>query len=157
MPVRRKITGFREALAQRLGRLDGEVDDWIECTLFSVEGGAAAAGRLVDQGATAVVCGSDLMALGAIRAVRDRGLGVPRDVSVVGYDDSALVAFTDPPLTTVRQSVEAMAAAAVQALLDELNGNPGRRAEFVFRPELVVRGSTGPCDRRGVERSAAVR
>ena len=68
---------------------------------------------------------------------------VPEDFSVVGYDDSPLIAFTDPPLTTVRQSVQAMAEAAVHALLDEINGEPAPRAEYVFRPELVVRGSTG--------------
>ena len=68
---------------------------------------------------------------------------MPEDVSVVGYDDSPLIAFTDPPLTTVRQSVQAMAEAAVRALLDEIAGEPAPRAEYVFRPELVVRGSTG--------------
>jgi LacI family repressor for deo operon, udp, cdd, tsx, nupC, and nupG len=68
---------------------------------------------------------------------------VPRDVSVVGYDDSPLIAFTDPPLTTIRQSVQAMGSAAVRALLDEISGVATPRTEYVFRPELVVRGSTG--------------
>ena len=98
----------------------------------------------VFSGVTAIVCGSDLMALGAIRTIRQRGLSVPEDVSVVGYDDSRLIAFTDPPLTTVRQAVTAMGTAAVQALLDGINGTPAPRDEFVFRPELVVRSSTGP-------------
>ena len=71
------------------------------------------------------------------------GLRVPQDVSVVGYDDSPLIAFTDPPLTTMRQSVQAMGEAAVRALVDEISGQPAPRAEYVFRPELVVRGSTG--------------
>jgi DNA-binding LacI/PurR family transcriptional regulator len=84
-----------------------------------------------------------MMALGAIRAARTRGLDVPRDVSVVGYDDSPLIAFTDPPLTTVRQSVQAMGMAAVRALVEEIAGEPAPRAEFIFRPELVVRRSTG--------------
>jgi len=141
VPVIRKITGFREAMRRHLGLED--VDGWVECSLFSVEGGTAATERLVDAGCTAVICGSDLMALGAIRAVRGRGLEVPLDVSVVGYDDSPLIAFTDPPLTTVRQSVQAMGSAAVRALLDEISGVATPRAEYVFRPELVVRGSTG--------------
>jgi DNA-binding LacI/PurR family transcriptional regulator len=141
VPVVRKITGFRAAMRRHLGCED--VDDLVECSLFSVEGGAAAAERLVDAGCTALICGSDLMALGAIRAVRGRGMDVPRDVSVVGYDDSPLIAFTDPPLTTVRQSVQAMGSAAVRALLDEISGVATPRAEYVFRPELVVRGSTG--------------
>ncbi|MDQ1295733.1 MAG: hypothetical protein QG608_3620 [Actinomycetota bacterium] len=140
VPSHRKISGFRDALHRHLGEQDA--DRWVECTMFTVEGGGAAAELLIDRGATAVVCGSDLMALGAVRAIRARGLHVPRDVSVVGYDDSMLVAFTDPPLTTVRQPVQAMGTAAVRALLDEISGSPGPRAEYVFRPELVVRGST---------------
>jgi len=90
-----------------------------------------------------------------IRAVRQRGLSVPGDVSVVGFDDSPLIAFADPPLTTIRQPVEAMGAAAVDALLEEINGNALHRAEFVFQPELVVRGSTGrPARAEGCGRQA---
>ncbi|MGH3343281.1 MAG: LacI family DNA-binding transcriptional regulator [Carbonactinosporaceae bacterium] len=147
VPVVRKIAGFRESMRAVLG-LD-EVGPLIERSLFSVEGGQAAAQRLLDKGATAVICGSDMMALGVIRAVRQRGGRVPRDVSVVGYDDSPLIAFTDPPLTTVRQSVREMGLAAVRALLDEIAGLPAPRAEFVFRPELVVRASTGAGPRSG--------
>ena len=83
------------------------------------------------------------MALGAVRAAHARGLSVPDDVSVVGYDDSPLVAFTDPPLTTVRQPVADMAHAAVSALLTEIQGERAPRSELLFTPELVVRGSTG--------------
>ncbi|MEU0938223.1 MULTISPECIES: LacI family DNA-binding transcriptional regulator [unclassified Embleya] len=142
VPTARKIAGFRHGLAERFGVLDA--DGWIERSLFSVEGGQAAAGALLARGATAIVCGSDLMALGAVRAARERGLRVPQDVSVVGYDDSPLVAFTDPPLTTVRQAVQAMGAAAVRALLDEIGGGRAPRTELIYRPELVVRASTGP-------------
>jgi DNA-binding LacI/PurR family transcriptional regulator len=146
VPVLRKIRGFGDALARHLGLDDAE--PWVECSMFGIEGGAAAAERLVERGATALVCGSDLMALGAVRALRARGVGVPDDVSVVGYDDSVLVAFTDPPLTTVRQSVREMGAACVRALLDEIAGRPAPRAEYVFRPELVVRASTAPARSR---------
>lgn len=140
VPVIRKVEGFLRSMK---GVGAGDATNFIEHTFFSVEGGQAAAGRLIDRGATAVVCGSDMMALGAIRAARDRGLDVPRDISVVGYDDSPLIAFTDPPLTTVRQSVQAMGMAAVSALMEEIAGTPAPRSEFVFRPELVVRRSTG--------------
>ncbi|MGH8869552.1 MAG: LacI family DNA-binding transcriptional regulator [Actinomycetes bacterium] len=147
VPVVRKVEGYRRGVRalweQGVLPAADSVDDLVEYSLFSVEGGHAAADRLLDRGTTAIACGSDLMALGAVRAVRARGLDVPRDVSVVGYDDSPLVAFTDPPLTTVRQAVSAMGQAAVRALLDEIAGRPGPRAEYVFRPELVVRGSTG--------------
>ncbi|MDT0264873.1 LacI family DNA-binding transcriptional regulator [Streptomyces sp. DSM 44915] len=147
VPVRRKVAGFEAAVVAENERLTaddgrGPVVGEVRHTLFSVEGGQAATAALLDAGCTAVVCGSDMMALGAIRAVRQRGLSVPGDVSVIGFDDSQLIAFTDPPLTTVRQPVAAMASAAVHTLLEEINGNPVQHTEFVFQPELVVRGST---------------
>lgn len=149
VPVIRKMTGFRDAMRSVLGRTD--VDHLIVNSLFSLEGGASAARQLIEHGATAIVAGSDLMALGAIRQARAMGLEVPDDVSVVGYDDSPLIAYTDPPLTTIRQSVQAMSEAAVRALLDEIAGEPAPRAEFVFSPELVVRGSTAAAPERRLE------
>jgi len=137
IPVQRKISGYTRAMTN-IG------EPLVELTLFGVEGGAAAAGRLFEAGATAILCGSDLMALGAVQEARTRGMSVPKDVSIVGYDDSPLVAYTDPPLTTLRQPVRAMATAAVRALLDEVAGQPAPTSEYLFRPELVVRGSTGP-------------
>lgn len=135
-PVRRKLNGYRAAM-QNVG------PELIELTLFGEQGGHAAASRLIDRGATAVVCGSDMMALGAIRAAEERGMNVPQDFSVVGYDDSPLIAHTNPPLTTVRQPVRDIATAAARALLDEIAGQPTPNSEYLFRPELVVRGSTG--------------
>ncbi|MFI6290310.1 LacI family DNA-binding transcriptional regulator [Nonomuraea sp. NPDC050790] len=141
VPVIRKIEGYRRAMAQLLGATD--VDALIAHSLFSVEGGQAAAAQLLDRDCTGIVCASDLMALGAIRACRERGLSVPGDISVVGYDDSPLIAFTDPPLTTVRQPIRAMVAAAVQTLMEAFGGAPPRHSELIFQPELIVRGSTG--------------
>ncbi|SEF02448.1 transcriptional regulator, LacI family [Streptomyces sp. 2112.3] len=150
VPSRRKAEGFAAALLDSFGLSRGQAERRVRHTLFSVEGGhAAAAALLDDQGCTGIVCGSDLMALGVVRAARQRGLAVPADLSVVGFDDSQLIAFTDPPLTTVRQPVQAMATAAVGALIEEIHERaagrrePPRRTEFVFQPELVVRGSTG--------------
>jgi DNA-binding LacI/PurR family transcriptional regulator len=141
VPVIRKIEGFSRYMRERLGVTD--VSKLVEHTLFTVEGGQAAAVALVERGCTAIVCGSDMMALGAVQGIRGMGLTVPRDVSVVGFDDSPMISFTDPPLTTIRQPVEAMGIAAVQALLDESDGVPAPGSELMFRPELVVRGSTG--------------
>ncbi|MCX5213949.1 LacI family transcriptional regulator [Kitasatospora sp. NBC_00240] len=149
VPVLRKIEGFTAAITDLLGVSREEAEGLVHHTLFSVEGGHAAAGALLDKGCTAIVCGSDMMALGAIRAVRQRGMAVPQDISVVGFDDSPLIAFTEPPLTTIRQPVEAMATAAVDALLEEVGGNAVQRGEFMFQPELVMRGSTGARANRG--------
>ena len=139
VPAQRKTEGFLEELT----------DGIVQHSLFTVEGGQAAASALLDRGCTAIVCGNDLMALGAVRAARARGLSVPADVSVVGYDDSPLIVFADPPLTTLRQPVEAMGQAAVNALLEEIAGTPAPHVEYVFQPELVVRGSTAARVRPG--------
>jgi LacI family repressor for deo operon, udp, cdd, tsx, nupC, and nupG len=144
VPAKRKVEGFVAALRRHLDLTPAAAQAWVERTLFTREGGQAAALKLLERNATAVVCGSDLMALGAVRAARQAGLTVPGDVSVVGYDDSPLMAFVDPPMTTVRQSVPEMGAAAVSALIDAIQGEPIPANEYFFQPELVVRGTTAP-------------
>ena len=141
VPAARKRHEFALNLHRHLGITDP--DPHVVTTLFTVEGGQAAAAELIRSGHTAIICGSDLMALGAIRAARSRNLTVPGDLSVVGFDDSPLIAFTDPPLTTVRQPVLAMGHAAVAALVTEITGTPASRTELTFHPELIVRASTG--------------
>ncbi len=69
---------------------------------------------------------------------------MPDDVSVIGFDDSALMSCTDPPLTTVRQPIEAMGRSAVATLMNQIGGAPVSTEELLFEPELVVRASTGP-------------
>ncbi|MBT8227904.1 MAG: LacI family DNA-binding transcriptional regulator [Dactylosporangium sp.] len=144
-PVQRRFDGYTRTMRE-LFDLDGpELVELTEYSPFGVEGGHASADRLLDRGVTGLVCGSDLMALGAIRAARNRGLAVPTDFSVVGHDDSPLMPFTDPPMTTLRQPVREIALAAVTAVVDEIGGHPAPHSEYLFRPELVVRGTTGPC------------
>ncbi len=139
MPSRRKLAAFTEHV-QRAGLTVAPV----EHALFSLEGGQAAATRMLRQGVTGIICASDVLALGAIRAVRRAGLEVPADVSVVGYDDSGWLNCTDPPLTTVRQPIESMGKAAVALLVNQMEAAVVQHEELLFEPELVVRGSTGP-------------
>jgi DNA-binding LacI/PurR family transcriptional regulator len=100
---------------------------------------------MLREGVTGIICASDVLALGAIRAVRRAGLTVPGDVSVVGYDDSAWLTCTDPPLTTVRQPIQSMGRSAVALLVNQMETVAAQHPEeLLFEPELVVRGSTGP-------------
>jgi DNA-binding LacI/PurR family transcriptional regulator len=141
VPSRRKLAAFRAA-ASANGGAGSTGPELVEGTMFSLEGGHAAATRLIQHGATGIVCASDPLALGAIRAARRAGLSVPADVSVVGYDDSAFMNCTDPPLTTVRQPIEAIGRAAVAMLTGQIEGSAVQAEELFFEPELVARGST---------------
>jgi len=122
-------------------------EEHVARAMFSIEGGHAAASRLIDRGVTGFICASDPLALGVIRAARRKSLGVPGRVSVVGYDDSALMNCTEPALTTVRQPIEAMGRAAVELLNAQINGSSVAAEELLFEPELVVRGSTAQAPR----------
>lgn len=120
-----------------------ERDPTLVCeTLYGLEGGQAAGEALLASRATAMLCASDLLALGVIRAVHESGRTVPGDVSVVGFDDAGLNPYVDPPLTSVQQPFTAMATAIVQLLGDVAAAEDPPR-ELRFRAELVVRGSTG--------------
>ena len=137
-PVREKLRVFEQVTADW-----GDTAQPVAFTDFSYAGGYEAARDLLERGVSAIVCGSDVMAAGALEGVRSQGLRVPDDISVVGYDDVFWAALTDPPLTTVRQAVASIARAAVRAALGggEESRRPAR-TEVVVRPQLVARGST---------------
>jgi DNA-binding LacI/PurR family transcriptional regulator len=141
VPSARKLAAFTTE-ARRAGLTTGP--EAVEHALFTLEGGQAVTTRLVKRGITGIICASDVLALGAIRAVRRLGMSVPEDVSVVGYDDSAFMNCTYPPLTTVRQPIEAIGRSAVTLLVNQIEGAVVTAEELLFEPELVVRGSTGP-------------
>ena len=109
-----------------------------------IEGGYAGAEVLMslDPAPTAVFCYNDLTAIGAIRAIKKRGLGVPQDVSVVGFDDIPFAEFIDPPLTTVRQHRYTMGRLATEMILQLLSGH-SPEANIYLKGALVVRESCG--------------
>jgi DNA-binding LacI/PurR family transcriptional regulator len=133
-----RLAGWRAALADA-----GLPADAVVHGDFTVDGGAAAARELLARhpDLDALFIASDLMAAGALPELADSGRGVPGDVAVVGYDNSGLATTTKPNLTTVTQPVIAMARAAGEELVAQLQGRPARRDPQIFLPELVVRGS----------------
>ena len=96
---------------------------------------------------TALFAYNDLSAIGALRALRDSGLRVPEDVSVIGFDDINSSAFQIPSLTTVRQPLDKMGAIAGEILLQRIHGG-GDPGDVTVDPELVIRESTAPARRR---------
>jgi len=92
---------------------------------------------------TALICYNDISAVGAIRAIKETGMRVPEDISVVGFDDIREAAYHLPSLTTVRQPMRKMGAMAAETLIDRIEGNNGYEPGILVRPELVIRESTG--------------
>ena len=125
---------------------------------FSIESGAAAAERLLarNEPPTAIFCFNDEMAMGVIEMARQRSVHVPRDLSVVGFDDIRFARHTHPPLTTIAQPVRQIGEGTVRLLLGILSGGDemDTPASVTLRHTLVVRASTGP-PRRGKGKGAA--
>lgn len=116
---------------------------------FGLPSGLRAAAALLDRAdpPSALLCSSDHMALGALEVAKQRGLSVPGDLSLVSFDNSPIMRFTDPPMTAIDQPIAAATARAVELLID--HGQvpaPSEPVELVG--ELVVRGSTGPAPAR---------
>ncbi|GGS39893.1 LacI family DNA-binding transcriptional regulator [Deinococcus knuensis] len=111
---------------------------------FTQRRGFEAAGELLDlpDPPTAIFAASDATAFGVMDAVKDRGLRVPHDISVVGFDDVAAASQCHPALTTVRHPVHEMSEAALNLLADALQGRNVRGTQLDFPSELVVRDST---------------
>lgn len=149
-----RLQGYREAL-QEVGLPFRP--EWVASTDFSYDhayeaarrmlagapGGPFESGRLEDGRPTALVAIDDGAALGALAAAREAGLRTPEDVSIVGFNDSAVCAHVAPPLTSVSIPIYEMGEAAAGILCDALAGRRSRR-RVILPAKLVVRGSTGP-------------
>jgi DNA-binding LacI/PurR family transcriptional regulator len=152
--VRERVEGYSEALREKGIAL--EALPVMELPNEREEAARRASDLLVSRPeTTAILAMSDVLALGAIDAARSRGLRVPEDLSVVGFDDVPLAARACPPLTTVRQPIEQMGASAVNTLLAVLAGLEPASEVITFATELVVRGSAVPPRGRRSQRHAA--
>lgn len=145
--AQRRVAGYREALLDAGHEVDEHL---IQPGDFTEEGGRRAMKELLARrpDVDAVFAGSDVMAAGARRVLREEGLRIPDDVALVGYDDSAIARHMDPPLTSVRQPIEEMGRAMIDLLLAEIaNRRPAtprspERQHAVLATELVTRASS---------------
>lgn len=147
--VKERFAGYREALRARGVEYDPALTARSERQIE--EGGFQAARKLLQAGRvpTALFCINDVIAIGAMRAIYDAGLEIPRDISVVGFDDVPIAALLRVPLTTVAQPIQRMGAAAVELLMERIEGAPPRPPrQVVLEAHLVVRRSTAPPRRR---------
>jgi len=140
--ARHRIEGYRQALAEHhlsyqqvmvspLGRWDYQAGYSLTCDLLQQ-----------DPLPTAIFAASDQMAIGAYRAIAEAGLRVPDDLSVVGFDDIEAAAFVVPPLTTIRQPFDEIAANAVSLLMELIGNRQVEETQLVLPPEMIIRGST---------------
>jgi LacI family transcriptional regulator len=136
-----RLRGYRNAI-QALGL--AYRDEYVAYGDFYAESGREATAKLLalEEPPTAIFAAADMMALGAIRAAAEAGQRVPEELSIVGFDDIQLAAHLNPPLTTLRQDKLGLGAAAGDALVARIAGDPGRPALRTLPVELVVRGST---------------
>ncbi|MEY9893173.1 LacI family transcriptional regulator [Catenulispora sp. MAP5-51] len=143
LAARDRLAGHTSALADAGILPDRELVRFVEPT---VRLGHWAAGELLDlpSAPTALVCFNDKTAIGAMAAAADRGLRVPADLSVTGFDDIDLAQAASPMLTTVRQPLAEMGRMAVSLLIRLIDRRPVDALHVELATELVVRGSTGP-------------
>ena len=140
-PIHERLQALRDATGRHPGL---EVETASDAD--SLEGGRQAARVLLARSPrpTALICVNDVMAVGALREVRARGLRAPEDVSVTGFDNVTLAQFAVPALTTVHIPREQIGRTVCECLM---RGDVPGEQEFVVEPELVVRDSTGPAPR----------
>jgi len=135
--------GYRDALAAAGMQAH---DDYVVPGDFTFASGVQAAKRLLDlaEPPTAIFAANDEMALGVIDAVQARGLLVPDEISVAGFDDILAASYVTPTLTTVRTPLKAMSHEAVRRIVDAIEGRARGHGRTEFATKLVQRGSTGP-------------
>lgn len=143
MFARYRLAGLKQGLAERNLVL---AEENLRVGSLTEHSGYVLAHELLtrEDRPTALVCGNDLMAIGAIRAAQERGLKIGVDLAVTGFDDIPLAQHTFPPLTTVHQPIYRIAKQVTTMLIDLVEGKPLEHPHVLLKPQLVVRESTRP-------------
>ncbi len=141
--ARMRWKGYRKCLADHRLPFDPEL---VLERGYTLGDGKKAMSRLLQLTSppTAVFCGNDILAIGAIVCAKEEGLKVPRDLSVVGFDDLEIAAYYDPPLTTMAVPAYEMGQAAAKILIENIRGENTAPRQCVLETKLMIRGSTEP-------------
>lgn len=134
-------TGYRQAMQEH--KLTTK-EDWISDGKLTIEDGRRITRRIVNQNTypTAILCANDEMALGAIHEIKNAGLKVPEDISVVGFDNIRYAEISDPPLTTIAQPGEEIGEQTMYKLCKIIEGKPVNLAPVIIPHQLIIRSST---------------
>jgi LacI family transcriptional regulator len=135
-----RLEGFRRALISRGLPVD---EDLIVEGDYSERTGYYSTRRLISKGIDGIFAANDEMAIGAIRAVQESGLSVPKDIAIIGFDDIAASSTINPPLTTVRQPLGTFGNKLVELLIDQIENPDKMPRKIVLDTELVIRQSCG--------------
>ncbi len=135
-----RLKGYRQALEHACIPLD---ETLVVTGNFNESSGYAAMNTLLQRQVDAVFAASDMMAVGALRAIAEAGLCVPQQISLIGFDDLPMAAVTNPPLTTIHQPIRELGTLAAQALINLLEGKVKQPYQLVLPAELVIRGTCG--------------
>ena len=143
-PGRLRLEGYRASLTAQAGELP---PDFVQFGGFMEHGGYQSMMRLLalPDPPTAVFVANNMMTIGALRALKDIGVRIPDDLSVIGFDDHPFSEILDPPLTVIDRPMEQQGALAMRMLLSRMSKDPSRMARrVVLETRLIERGSCGP-------------
>jgi LacI family transcriptional regulator len=138
--ARDRLEGYMNALRDNGIQVDNHL---IREGEYNIKGGEEGAKKILEnKGVTAIFASNDLMAYGVYKTVHSKGLKIPEDISVVGFDDIQFSQILEPQLTTINQPTYDMGVTATQILLKLIQGKTVRKKMVNFKPKLIVRKST---------------
>ncbi len=155
--LKERYVGYKKALKDANIKLDSNITVFCEKSLLTVNDGCDAVSSLIEQlernsYPTAIFAVNDELAIGAMKAVKNTGLSIPEDISVVGFDDIRMAEHIIPSLTTVRIFKLEMGRLTGKRLYDLMHNQNTRPIKSILSVEMVIRESTGPVTREGVKR-----
>ena len=134
-----RLQGYKETLYELGLKIKKE---WIVEGDWTIESGYRCAGRIIESGVpTAIFCSNDYMAAGAMRRIKEAGLSIPKDVSIMGYDDVDIAGVVTPSLSSVKQPLDKVGELAAEELIRLVEGKETNVHKILLKPEIIKRQS----------------